>query len=280
AVAMGRHTIAAGYYALSTGRDTEASGNYSAVFGRNTTASSAYEMVIGRYNAITDGSSTTFNQNDPIFQVGNGDATLRHNALTILKNGNIGIGINGVGNQAKPQQTLDIGSGKLRIRELPHTSGSPDDSLVVVDDQGVLGVIQTADLKSPSPWFKQTNNAPATANTDSIYILGTVAIGKTDVLQVGQTQAMLDVAGAIRAGSPDATAPIGQNSFAIGHDVAASGVGAVALGYDSKAKGRGSFAGGGFISASGTYHQGPVVSGDGSFAFGPEHDVTANYATA
>lgn len=280
AVAMGRHTIAAGFYALSTGRDTKASGNYSAAFGRNTEASSAYEMAIGRYNAIIDGSRTTFNQNDPIFQVGNGDATLRHNALTILKNGNIGIGISGVGNQAKPQEMLDIGSGRLRIRELPSTSGSLSDSLVVVDNQGVLGVIQTADLRSPSPWFKQNNDAPATANTDSLYILGTVAIGKTDVLQVGQTQAMLDVAGAIRAGDPSTTASIGKNSFAIGHNVEASGVGAVALGYDSKAQGRGSFAGGGFISASGTYHQGPVVSGDGSFAFGPKNTVAANYAAA
>lgn len=98
--ASGRWSTAMGFYAQATndvafamGRYTTASGRYTAAFGEYTSALSAYEMVVGRYNTTyTPLSTTGWNSADRLFVIGNGTgSTTRSNALTVLKNGNIGV---------------------------------------------------------------------------------------------------------------------------------------------------------------------------------------------
>lgn len=99
-LATGALTLASGEYALSTGYSTTAAGNFAAAFGHTTTASgfssvamgkgtkakSASSLVIGEYN---DTSAT-----NRVFEIGNGTAdNARKNVLTVLANGNVGIGI-------------------------------------------------------------------------------------------------------------------------------------------------------------------------------------------
>src|SRR5699024_4958389 len=102
AFAIGKLNNASGNSAFVMGRDNLANGNYTFVGGRHNISEAAYEMVIGRYNAITStsSSSTSWNADDPLFQVGNGSSSSRHNALTILKNGWVGIGYVSASNES------------------------------------------------------------------------------------------------------------------------------------------------------------------------------------
>src|SRR5699024_2434546 len=61
-----------------------------------------------------------------------------NNAFTVLVEGRTGIGIDGEENDAKPTEMLDIGKGRVKIRDLPVTSGTNTQKIVVVDGDGVL----------------------------------------------------------------------------------------------------------------------------------------------
>lgn len=92
-LAMGYGTIASGDYTLSSGFSTKAKGNYSFSAGIQTIAKSYNSFIIGRYNDTTSVSSTTWIENDPLLIVGNGTANNdRKSALTLLKNGKMGLG--------------------------------------------------------------------------------------------------------------------------------------------------------------------------------------------
>jgi hypothetical protein len=83
---MGYFTTASGFFSTSMGSFTVASGDNSASMGTNTTARSSWSLVIGKYNDTTNTAS--------VFEIGNGSSdNARNNALTVLMNGNIGLGI-------------------------------------------------------------------------------------------------------------------------------------------------------------------------------------------
>ncbi|NOT52462.1 MAG: hypothetical protein HOP10_14425 [Chitinophagaceae bacterium] len=97
--AMGLQTTASGFNSTAMGNGTTASGSNSAAMGVSTTASgsssttmgvfsiakSSNSLVIGRYNDTT--------ATNRLFEIGNGNANnARSNAMTVLENGNIGIG--------------------------------------------------------------------------------------------------------------------------------------------------------------------------------------------
>ncbi len=83
---MGSYTKAIGIASTSMGSETKAAGYISTCMGNLTIARSDYSLVTGIFN---DTSST-----NRLFEIGNGTANnARSNALTVLLNGNIGIGI-------------------------------------------------------------------------------------------------------------------------------------------------------------------------------------------
>ncbi|MFZ1529989.1 MAG: tail fiber domain-containing protein [Ferruginibacter sp.] len=90
--AMGYAAFAGGNYSTAMGYTSFASGNYSAAIGFESYARANSSFTVGAYNDNTDSPLFAMNSNDRIFQVGNGSEDLRSNALTILRNGNIGIG--------------------------------------------------------------------------------------------------------------------------------------------------------------------------------------------
>ena len=100
--AMGEGTTASGTYSTAMGITTTASGFASTAMGSNTRANAHSSMAIGRFN-IGGGNTGTLVATDPLFEVGNGvDNTNRSNALTILKNGNVGIG------EISPSTALEV----------------------------------------------------------------------------------------------------------------------------------------------------------------------------
>jgi hypothetical protein len=106
--AMGGSTFAIGNYSTAMGLNTNAIGEKSTTMGWNSNASGVTSTAIGYfiksksfggfvtglYNDTTNAASpTSINSLNRIFQIGNGTAdNVRSNAMTVLQNGNIGIG--------------------------------------------------------------------------------------------------------------------------------------------------------------------------------------------
>ena len=90
--AFGYGTTASGGLSTAFGSSTTASGDGSTAFGYYTTAQPYASFVIGQYNEIS-GDTDNWIDTDPLFVIGNGvDASNPHNIMTVLKNGNVGIG--------------------------------------------------------------------------------------------------------------------------------------------------------------------------------------------
>ena len=104
---MGTFTIASGFSATALGESTLASGSRSTAMGFVMIAPSFAETVLGCYNTTyTPNSETIWDATDRLFVVGNGTSiSNRSNALTVLKNGNIGVG------RDTPSSLLEIAHG-------------------------------------------------------------------------------------------------------------------------------------------------------------------------
>ncbi len=158
-----------------------ASGNSSFSLGFQINAQAYNQMVIGRYN-IPFGNSEEWVATDPLFTIGNGTYDNRSDALTVLKNGNLGLGIN------TPDERLHI-DGILKIgTETIEDTGSnqlsfnasllPDeDSVMALGDQtyrwqavwSVDGTINTSDRRD------KTNIEPIGYGLDEVLLLNPVS---------------------------------------------------------------------------------------------------------
>lgn len=108
-------TKASGINSVAIGNGASADGNYSTAIGRNVTSQASWSFVTGRFNALS-GSTTSWISTDPLFVIGNGSGrTSRSNAMTVLKNGRVGLQ-----SVTSPAYALDIpniadnGSGRGR----------------------------------------------------------------------------------------------------------------------------------------------------------------------
>jgi hypothetical protein len=130
--AMGRNTKAIDWHSTAFGYSTEANGNTSTSMGFETVASGIYStsiglrtksdsyasMAVGMYN-VGGGNPTQYEIGDPLFEIGNGigsSISNRHNAVTVLKNGNVGVGT------ASPAHNLEIFGIDSRL--IVHNSGN------------------------------------------------------------------------------------------------------------------------------------------------------------
>ena len=121
AVSIGTVVFATNEGALAMGFSNFAQGRYSLALGYNNIAKSLGGTVVGQYNDFSDTPDPNDTSSlDRIFQVGNGyydvviDDEVRRNALTILRNGNTGIGITAPANKLSVAGNADI-SGNLGI---------------------------------------------------------------------------------------------------------------------------------------------------------------------
>ncbi len=108
--ALGYRTIASGNISTALGYGTKASGNISTALGFETRAKAVEGFSIGAYNDDTDNPfSYEEDATDRLFQIGNGTVASRRNAITVLRNGNTGIG------NTDPTFILDV-SKRIRLR--------------------------------------------------------------------------------------------------------------------------------------------------------------------
>ncbi|MET7256916.1 tail fiber domain-containing protein [Dyadobacter fermentans] len=102
---------------FGAGTNVSATGESSIAIGRGLYAKSRGSVVMGLYNNDTDSEGAP-SLTDRIFQLGNGTSANRSNAVTILRNGNFGIGNNVI----QPEYLLDLG-GRMRVRHNGATAG-------------------------------------------------------------------------------------------------------------------------------------------------------------
>jgi hypothetical protein len=109
-VAVGTATVN-GNYAYGLGHSVTVNGDYAIGIGILLTAESYRSIAVGS-NCIISGNPEEWIWTDPLFVVGNGTSpSSPSNALTILKNGNTGIGTD------TPTQVLDV-DGNARFRSI------------------------------------------------------------------------------------------------------------------------------------------------------------------
>ena len=141
------------------GSTNTAAGDNSFATGLGNISQNLSEAVLGRYNAVrTDGNGTTWGTNlseqnsRTLLQIGNGSLSgstiTGNNALTLTQSGRLGVGITGVGNAALPTQTLDVGNGSVRVRDINTLTGQTTDRIVVADTNGVLNTIPASSFAS------------------------------------------------------------------------------------------------------------------------------------
>ncbi len=93
ATAIGDLNNTSGIESFALGQFNTATGDHAFSTGYYTTSQSAYSLVFGRYNEIA-GDLSSWVPTDPLFVLGNGsNSVVRSNAVTVLKNGNMGIGV-------------------------------------------------------------------------------------------------------------------------------------------------------------------------------------------
>ena len=163
ASAFGGGTTASGTSSTAFGYNNTASGHYSSVFGYTSTAQPYNSFVIGQYN-IVSGNSNAWVAADPLFVIGNGlSPSARANAMTVLKNGNIGIGA------TTPVNNLDV-VGRIAIGTgYAGTSTAPANGAII---QGNVGI------GTPTP----TQKLDVNGNISITGINSTLLFGQSSVL--------------------------------------------------------------------------------------------------
>jgi hypothetical protein len=111
----GYQTTASGIVSMATGNFTKAVGNASFSSGVGTYMNTLNGAVFGAYNDTTGyyaNNTSTQVATNPIFVIGNGSGVgSRSNALTMLRNGELGIGTN------TPQSKLHVKGGNARVSD-------------------------------------------------------------------------------------------------------------------------------------------------------------------
>jgi len=177
----GNGNVGSGTNAIAIGGtgNTASGANAGALGGNNLTSAGFSEIVTGQYNALTTAPAATAlgisteRHERTLLQIGNGSSTARNNALTLTQSGRLGVGIAGADNNALPTQTLDVGNGNVRVRDINATTntGTAAHKMVVADANGVLKTVKQAPrfFYMPAVIFDTSVASATVTHTRDIY---------------------------------------------------------------------------------------------------------------
>lgn len=230
--AIGSSNNAAGNWSIAMGTSNHATGTSTIALGNNTTAKAQGGVAVGLMNDDSDNPLPTQQSTDRIFQVGIGaGVALRKNAMTILRNGKVGIGT------LQPAALLHVADSNVLFSGatyIPATAGPVPANgtgvrMMWYADKGAFRAGQVFDNDWSKDSIGQVSFAagmnPKAINT------GDVAIGFSVTASGGASTAL-----GIR------TKATGSYSTALGNENFASGYQSTAMGYKSEARGNTSFA--------------------------------------
>jgi hypothetical protein len=234
---MGSGTIASGYTSTAMGFFSNAGGWHSTAMGANTIAKGFSSTVLGIFNdSILTNNQTAVSSTTPLFIVGNGDGnTTRSNAMTVLKNGNIGIGTN------LPSGRLHVNAGSVVFSG----SGSGLVSLPAAPPP-IEGVGRRMMWYQEKAAFRAGYVSAANWNNDSIGAYSTAfgfdskASGSLSTAIGYQTTASGDYStamGFFTVASMDFATALGAETVASGYASTAMGVGTIAKSYSETSLG-------------------------------------------
>jgi len=187
-IAMGTAPKASGNSSIAIGVSTTASGNQSAAIGYYNVAGGDYTMALGyytnadaycsvatgRYN-IGGGSAGTWVDTEPLFEVGNGvDGSTKNNALTVLKNGKVGIGTH------TPVSELEV-SGRIELPDNDATGIAGSGSIEIGNSLRIDGNEMITDTNTIL-YMQRDNNGDLQVDNGTLYVDasdGRVGIGTT-----------------------------------------------------------------------------------------------------
>lgn len=158
--ALGYSTDAEQHYSTALGYFAEAQALYSTAIGNAVQAQSYGSMAVGRYN-VGGGSATSWVTSDPIFEIGIGSGpSTRANAITVRKNGNVGIGT------TVPLDALQV-NGRIRLQTVEY-----------IEDGGTNEIACRGDIRPTS---------------DNTFDLGTSSLRWDDVFATNGTVNTSDI---------------------------------------------------------------------------------------
>lgn len=144
AIAMGKRARALGFSSITIGDGATSNGAHGVALGLgnnangdNTFVTGLYNgantymgIAMGRFNVANNGSATTWVDTDPLFELGMGTGFgARANAITVLKNGNMGLG------PSNPAEKLHV-NGNIRFTGALMPNNAPGASGEVLTSQG------------------------------------------------------------------------------------------------------------------------------------------------
>jgi len=122
--AMGQGTTANGVVSTAIGKASKANGNVSTAMGFDTDADSYASVVLGRYN-VGGGTADSWVSVDPLFEIGIGaDGSNKENAMTVLKNGNVGVGTATPSAKLDVNGTVKVGTNGIAFSEIKEVTGT------------------------------------------------------------------------------------------------------------------------------------------------------------
>ncbi len=279
--AMGNGTVSSGHFSTAIGYDTETSGEYSTAMGFSTIGASYSSIALGRYN-VGFGDPDNWVETDPLFEIGNGSSfTQRANALTVLKNGSVGIGTITPTEMLEVADTIYSSMGGFKFPDgtvQVTATSSAGNTLDEAYDQGGAGTGRTIIADA---------GAFEVDGVDGVLLTGTFGSGSIPAQGTGTRLMWYPGKAALRAGSVSGNYwdndSIGNYSLASGYSPKASGDNSTAMGHWTTASGSYSFAVGDGSKASGNYSTAmgsiTVASGQRSIAMGHQTTASGDFST-
>jgi|GEM_PF-1355775 len=254
-VAIGEENFASGSNSIAMGNFGNSSGSYSNSIGLQIKSKSYAGFVTGLFNDTTNASSSTaINSLNRLFQVGNGTAdNARDNAMTILQNGNTGIGT------TTPIALLEVKRGAVLF-------------------DSTIGGTPMSGTGTRMMWI------PA----KGAFRAGTVTSNKWDDANIGQNSFAAGyetkASGIYSIAMGNGTIASSDYSVAIGYGSVASEAASTAIGTSATTTGNNSTAIGFIVTASGGFStaigSNTIASGDYTTAMGAGTTASGKGATA
>jgi hypothetical protein len=246
AIALGYNNNSAGTYAVSLGSVNNATGFSSTVTGSFSNASADYASAHGRYlrsksyggfatglfnDTIYTATPTSISNSNRIFEIGNGTSnSARSNAITVLQNGNTGIGT------VKPTARLHVIDSSVVFSAGGNLAAAPGPPPVSGNGRRMMWYADRAafrvGLSGPVQWDEENiGNYSFVAGSSSI-------ASATYSAAIGVNNEATDI-GAIAIGGGNISKAF--YSLATGHENMASATYSTVTGAENKAKHYGGF---------------------------------------